>query len=47
MHHEGEEDLCVNIVNFVKVLGIMNHMFGPSLVSGHTSTQISKTLIRS
>jgi hypothetical protein len=32
--------------NFVKVLGIINQIFKPSLVSRHTRSRIYKTLVR-
>jgi hypothetical protein len=41
---EGEKDLNINAANFVKVLGIINQIFKPSLVSRHTRIRIYKTL---
>jgi hypothetical protein len=44
--YEGERDLNIKAANFVKVLGIINHIFKPSLVSRHTRIHIYKTLAR-
>jgi hypothetical protein len=38
--------LSIKAVNFVKVLGIINQIFKPSLVSRHTRIRIYKTLAR-
>jgi hypothetical protein len=43
---EGEKDLNIKAENFVKVLGIINQIFNPSLVSRHTRIRIYKTLAR-
>jgi hypothetical protein len=44
--YEGEKDLNITTLNFVKVLGIINQIFKPSLVSRHTRIRIYKTLAR-
>jgi hypothetical protein len=44
--YEGEKDLNIKAANFVKVLGIINQLFKPSLVSRHTRIRIYKTLAR-
>jgi hypothetical protein len=44
--YEGEKDLNIKFANFVKVLGIINHLFKPSLDSRHTRICIYKTLAR-
>jgi hypothetical protein len=44
--YEGEKDLNIKTANFVRVLGIINKMFKPSLVSRHTRIRIYKTLAR-
>jgi hypothetical protein len=44
--YEGEKDLNIKATNFVKVLGITNHIFKPSPVSRHTRIRICKTLAR-
>jgi hypothetical protein len=44
--YEGEKDLNINAANFAKVLGIINQIFKPSLVSRHTRIRIYKTLAR-
>jgi hypothetical protein len=44
--YEGEKDLNIKVANFVKVLGIINQIFKPSLVSRHTRIRIYKTLAR-
>jgi hypothetical protein len=44
--YEGEKDLNIKPANFVKVLGIINQIFKPSLVSRHTGIHIYKTLAR-
>jgi hypothetical protein len=44
--YEGEKDLNIKAANFVKVLGIINQIFKPSLVSRHTIIRIYKTLAR-
>jgi hypothetical protein len=44
--YEGEKDLNIKAANFVKVLGIINQIFKPSLVSRHTRICIYKTLAR-
>jgi hypothetical protein len=44
--HEGEKGLNIKVANFVKVLGIINKIFIPSLVSRHTRIRIYKTLAR-
>jgi hypothetical protein len=42
--YEGEKDFNIKAANFVKVLGIINQIFKPSLVSRHTRIGIYKTL---
>jgi hypothetical protein len=44
--YEGEKGLNIKAANFVKVLGITNQIFKPSLVSRHTRIRIYKTLAR-
>jgi hypothetical protein len=44
--YEGEKDLNIETANFVKVLGIINQIFKPSLVSRRTRIRIYKTLAR-
>jgi hypothetical protein len=44
--YEGEKDLNITTVNVVKVLGIINKIFKPSLVSRHIRIRIYKTLAR-
>jgi hypothetical protein len=44
--YEGEKYLSTKAANFVKVLGIVNQIFKPSLVSRHTRIYIYKTLAR-
>jgi hypothetical protein len=44
--YEGEKYLNIKTANFVKELGIINHIFKPSLVSRHTRIRIYKTLAR-
>jgi hypothetical protein len=44
--YEGKKDLNIKSANFVKVLGIINQIFKPSLVSRHTRIRIYKTLAR-
>jgi hypothetical protein len=44
--YEGEKDLNIKAANFVKLLGIINQIFKPSLVSRHTRIHIYKTLAR-
>jgi hypothetical protein len=44
--YEGEKDLNIKATNVVKVLGIINQIFKPSLVSRHTRIHIYKTLAR-
>jgi hypothetical protein len=44
--YEGEKDLNIKVANFVNVLGIINQIFKPSLVSRHTRIRIYKTLAR-
>jgi hypothetical protein len=39
-------DLNIQAANFVKVLGIINKIFKPSLVSRHTRIRVYKTLAR-
>jgi hypothetical protein len=46
LSYEGEKDLNIKAVNFVKVLGIINQIFKPTLVSRHTRIRIYKTLAR-
>jgi hypothetical protein len=46
MSYEGEKDLNIKAANFVKVLGIINQVFKPSLVSRHTRIHIYKKLAR-
>jgi hypothetical protein len=45
--YEGEKNLNIKTANFVKVLGIINQIFKPSLVSRHTRICIYETLARS
>jgi hypothetical protein len=40
----GEKDLNIKAANFVKVSGIINQIFKPSLVSRHTRIRMYKTL---
>jgi hypothetical protein len=42
--YEGEKYLNIKAANFVKVLGIINQIFKPSLASRHTRIRIYKTL---
>jgi hypothetical protein len=42
--YEEEKDLNIKVANFVKVLGIINQIFKPSLVSRHTRICVNKTL---
>jgi hypothetical protein len=44
--YEAEKDLNIKAANFVKVLGIINQIFKPSLVSRHKRIRIYKTLAR-
>jgi hypothetical protein len=44
--YEGEKYLNIKAANLVKVLGIINQMFKPSLVSRHTRIHIYRTLAR-
>jgi hypothetical protein len=44
--YEGEKDLNIKAANFIKVLGIINQIFKPSLVSRHARIRIYKTLAR-
>jgi hypothetical protein len=44
--YEGEKDLNIKAATFIKVLGIINQIFKPSLVSRHTRIRIYKTLAR-
>jgi hypothetical protein len=44
--YEGEKDLNIKAANFVKVSGIINQIFKPSLVSRHTRIRIYKTVAR-
>jgi hypothetical protein len=44
--YEGEKDLNIKTANFVKVLGIIQKIFEPSLVSRHTRIHIFKTIAR-
>jgi hypothetical protein len=44
--YEGEKDLSIKAANCVEVLGIINQIFKPSLVSRHTRIRIYKTLAR-
>jgi hypothetical protein len=44
--YEGEKDLDIKAANFVRVLGIINQIFKPSLVSSHTRIRVYKTLAR-
>jgi hypothetical protein len=44
--YEGEKDLNIKAANFVKVLGIINQIFKPLLVSRHTRNRIYNTLAR-
>jgi hypothetical protein len=46
MSYEGEKVLNKKAENFVKVSGIINQIFKPSLVSRHTRIRIYKTLAR-
>jgi hypothetical protein len=45
--YEEEKDFNVKAANFVKVLGIINQIFKPLLVSRHTRIRIYKALARS
>jgi hypothetical protein len=45
--YEGGKDLNIKAANFVKVLGIINQIFKPLLISRHTRIRIYKTLARS
>jgi hypothetical protein len=45
--YEGEKDLNIKVENFVNVLGVINQIFKPLLVSRHTRIHIYKTLARS
>jgi hypothetical protein len=44
--YEGDKYMNIKAANFVEVLGIINQMFKPSLVSRHTSIRIYKILAR-
>jgi hypothetical protein len=44
--YEGEKNFNIKAENFVKVLGIINEIFKPSLVSRHTRIRVYKTLAR-
>jgi hypothetical protein len=44
--YDGEKDLNIKAANFVKVLGIINQILKPSLVSRNTIIHIYKTLAR-
>jgi hypothetical protein len=44
--YEGEKDLNIKAANCIKVLGIINQIVKPSLVSRHTRIHIYKTLAR-
>jgi hypothetical protein len=44
--YEGKKDLNIKVANFVKLLGIINQIFKPSLISRHTGIHIYKTLAR-
>jgi hypothetical protein len=44
--YDGEKYLNIKAANFVKVLGIINQIFKPSLVSRHTRIRIYMTLAR-
>jgi hypothetical protein len=44
--YEGEKDRNIKPANFVKVLGTINQIFKPLLVSRHTRICIYKTLAR-
>jgi hypothetical protein len=44
--YEGEKDMSTKAANFVKILGIINQIFKPSLISRHTRIRIYKTLAR-
>jgi hypothetical protein len=44
--YEGEKDLNIKAANCVKVLGIINQIFKPSLVSRHTRIRVYKPLAR-
>jgi hypothetical protein len=46
MSYEGEKDLNIKASNFVKVLGIINQIFKPSVVSRHTRIRMYKTLAK-
>jgi hypothetical protein len=43
--YEGGKDLNIKATNFVKVLGIINQIFKPPLISRHTRIHIYKTLL--
>jgi hypothetical protein len=44
--YEGEKDFNIKAANFVRVLGVINKIFKPSLVSRHTRIRIYKSLAR-
>jgi hypothetical protein len=44
IYYQGEKDLNIKDANFFKVLGIINQIFKPSLVSRHTRVCIFKKL---
>jgi hypothetical protein len=44
--YEGEKELNIKAANFIKVVGIINQIFKPSLVSRHTRIRIYMTLAR-
>jgi hypothetical protein len=44
--YEGKKDFNIKAANLVKVLGIINYIFKPSLISRHTRIRIYKTLAR-
>jgi hypothetical protein len=46
MKRHNYKDLNIKAAHFVKVLGIINQIFKPSLVSRHTRIRIYKTLAR-
>jgi hypothetical protein len=46
MSCEGEKDSNIKTANFVKILGIINQIFKPSLVSRQTRISVYNTLAR-
>jgi hypothetical protein len=46
LSYEEEKDLNMKITNFLKITGIINHIFKPYLVSKYTTSKIYKILAR-